>query len=70
MDEGRAIFDRLAGLANDLGLLAEEYDVERSRMVGNFPQAFSHVGLILTAMNLSDDPYSPALHRCQPIEVR
>ncbi len=39
-------------------------------MVGNFPQAFSHVGLILTAMNLSDDPYSPAAHRCAPVEVR
>jgi GH15 family glucan-1,4-alpha-glucosidase len=69
-DDGRAIFDRLAGLANDLGLLAEEYDVDLSRMVGNFPQAFSHVGLILTAMNLSDDPYSPAAHHCEPVEVR
>lgn len=70
VDEGRAIFERIAGLANDLGLLAEEYDVERSRMVGNFPQAFSHVGLILTAMNLIDDPYRPAAHRCAPVESR
>ena len=67
IDEGREIFDRIAGLTNDLGLLAEEYDVERSRMVGNFPQAFSHVGLILTAMNLSDDPFSPA---APPVRAR
>ena len=66
IDEARAIFDRLAGLANDLGLLAEEYDVERSRMLGNFPQAFSHVGLIVTAMNLAGGDHSPAVHRCQP----
>ena len=70
IDEGREIFDRIAGLTNDLGLLSEEYDVDRSRMVGNFPQAFSHVGLILTAMNLNDEPYSPAAHRCAPVEVR
>jgi GH15 family glucan-1,4-alpha-glucosidase len=69
VDDGREIFDRIAGLRNDLGLLSEEYDVERSRMVGNFPQAFSHVGLILTAMNLSDDPYSPAAHRSAPVDV-
>jgi GH15 family glucan-1,4-alpha-glucosidase len=68
-DEAREIFERLAGLANDLGLLAEEYDVERSRMVGNFPQAFSHVGLILTAMNLRDGPDSPARHRCVPVST-
>jgi len=65
--DARAMFERLAGLANDLGLLAEEYDVERSRMVGNFPQAFSHVGLILTAMNLADGATSPARHRCEPV---
>jgi GH15 family glucan-1,4-alpha-glucosidase len=65
--EARELFDRLAGLANDLGLLAEEYDVERSRMLGNFPQAFSHVGLILTAMNLAGGPESPAAHRCAPV---
>jgi GH15 family glucan-1,4-alpha-glucosidase len=69
-DEARQMFERLAGLTNDLGLLAEEYDVERSRMVGNFPQAFSHVGLILTAMNLADGPDSPARHRCAPVELK
>jgi GH15 family glucan-1,4-alpha-glucosidase len=69
-DEANEVFGRLAGLRNDLGLLAEEYDVERSRLVGNFPQAFSHVGLILTAMNLDDGAYAPAAHRCAPIAVR
>ena len=49
VDEARALFERLVGLANDLGLLAEEYDVARRRQVGNFPQAFSHLTLILAA---------------------
>jgi GH15 family glucan-1,4-alpha-glucosidase len=44
--EARALFERLIGLTNDLGLLAEEYDVRRQRQVGNFPQAFSHLTLI------------------------
>jgi GH15 family glucan-1,4-alpha-glucosidase len=44
-DDGRALFDRLLALRNDLGLLAEEYDVRAGRQVGNFPQAFSHVNL-------------------------
>jgi GH15 family glucan-1,4-alpha-glucosidase len=46
VDEARALFERLLGLTNDLGLLAEEYDVKRGRQVGNFPQAFSHLTLI------------------------
>jgi GH15 family glucan-1,4-alpha-glucosidase len=49
VEEARALFERLLGLANDLGLLAEEYDVARARQVGNFPQAFSHLTLILAA---------------------
>ncbi|MEZ5124237.1 MAG: glycoside hydrolase family 15 protein [Solirubrobacterales bacterium] len=48
-DEAAALFERLLGLANDVGLLAEEYDVARSRQVGNFPQAFSHLTLIMAA---------------------
>jgi len=44
--EARALFERLIALANDLGLLSEEYDVKRQRQVGNFPQAFSHLTLI------------------------
>ena len=43
-DEARALFERLLGLRNDVGLLAEEYDPRRGRLVGNFPQAFTHVG--------------------------
>ena len=53
-DEARALFDRLLALRNDLGLLAEEYDTRNGRMVGNFPQAFSHVALINSAKNLWD----------------
>jgi len=54
VDEARALFERLIGLANDLGLLAEEYDVGRQRQVGNFPQAFSHLTLILAARAIAD----------------
>jgi GH15 family glucan-1,4-alpha-glucosidase len=51
-DEGAALFTRLLALRNDLGLLAEEYDVSAKRLVGNFPQAFSHIALVTTAFNL------------------
>jgi GH15 family glucan-1,4-alpha-glucosidase len=53
VSEARQLFERLIGLANDLGLLAEEYDVARQRQVGNFPQAFSHLTLILAARAIS-----------------
>jgi GH15 family glucan-1,4-alpha-glucosidase len=53
VDEARVLFERLIGLANDLGLLAEEYDVTRRRQIGNFPQAFSHLTLILAARAIS-----------------
>ena len=49
VERARALFERLLGLSNDLGLLAEEYDVAHRRQVGNFPQAFSHLTLILAA---------------------
>jgi GH15 family glucan-1,4-alpha-glucosidase len=62
-DEARALFARLAGLANDVGLLAEEYDPRLGRQVGNFPQAFTHVGLVNTAMNLDRAGASPAEDR-------
>ncbi|RYD73208.1 MAG: glycoside hydrolase family 15 protein, partial [Verrucomicrobiaceae bacterium] len=51
--EARALFERLLAIRNDLGLLAEQYDSRAQRMLGNFPQAFSHVGLINTARSLS-----------------
>jgi GH15 family glucan-1,4-alpha-glucosidase len=51
-DEARAIFDRLIALCNDVGLLAEQYDVRARRQAGNFPQAFSHIALVTTAHNL------------------
>ena len=52
-DEANAIFERLIGLCNDVGLLSEEYDPRGKRQLGNFPQAFTHVFLINTAHNLS-----------------
>ena len=64
-EEAREMFDRLAGLANDVGLLAEEYDPGAGRLVGNFPQAFSHVGLVNTAMNLDRAAASPARDRAE-----
>ena len=51
--EARALFDELAGLANHVGLLAEEYDGVAQRMTGNFPQAFSHLALVEAAMTLA-----------------
>lgn len=61
-DDAKALFERLLALRNDVGLLSEEYDVERRRLCGNFPQAFSHVSLINTAINLLPDT-GPARHR-------
>jgi GH15 family glucan-1,4-alpha-glucosidase len=54
VEQARTLFERLVSLANDLGLLAEEYDVTRGRQVGNFPQAFSHLTLIEAARAISD----------------
>ena len=51
--EARALFERLIALRNDVGLLSEEYDPVQRRFLGNFPQAFSHVALVTTALNLS-----------------
>jgi GH15 family glucan-1,4-alpha-glucosidase len=51
--EAQTLFERLLGLRNDLGLLSEEYDARARRLVGNFPQAFSHVALVNTARNLT-----------------
>jgi GH15 family glucan-1,4-alpha-glucosidase len=51
----REVFDRLLGLRNDVGLLSEQYDPLERRLLGNFPQAFSHVGLVNTARILSEE---------------
>jgi len=53
IDDARRLFARLLSLRNDVGLLAEEYDTGARRLVGNFPQAFSHIALINTAHNLT-----------------
>jgi GH15 family glucan-1,4-alpha-glucosidase len=58
-DEATKLFERLLGLCNDVGLLSEEYNPQERRFVGNFPQAFSHIGLIATALNLSRTSSSP-----------
>jgi GH15 family glucan-1,4-alpha-glucosidase len=51
--EARQLFERLLARCNDVGLLSEEIDPVSGRMLGNFPQAYSHVGLINSALNLS-----------------
>jgi GH15 family glucan-1,4-alpha-glucosidase len=61
-DDARALFERLLAVSNDLGLLSEEYDPAEKRLLGNFPQAFTHVGLVNSAYNLS--------HHDGPINLR
>ena len=58
LDEAQALFDRLLGLRNDLGLLSEEYDPKTGLMLGNFPQAFTHLALVEAALTL-DERRSP-----------
>jgi GH15 family glucan-1,4-alpha-glucosidase len=53
VEDARRLFERLLELRNDVGLLAEEYDTQARRLVGNFPQAFSHIALVNTAHNLA-----------------
>jgi GH15 family glucan-1,4-alpha-glucosidase len=64
-DQASKLFDRLVALSNDVGLLSEEYDPRNGRLVGNFPQAFTHVALINSAYNLSRAE-RPAEQRAQP----
>jgi len=61
-DEARRLFERLLSLRNDVGLLAEQYDPRARRLLGNFPQALSHIALINSACNLSG-ALRPAEHR-------
>jgi len=56
--EARELLERLLELRNDVGLLSEEYDPASGRMLGNFPQAFTHVSLVNTAGNLSSATWS------------
>ena len=63
-DEARALFEQALSVGNDVGLLAEEYDPRARRMLGNFPQAFSHVGVINTARNLAR-AFGPAKMRAE-----
>jgi GH15 family glucan-1,4-alpha-glucosidase len=60
--DARRLFERLTALCNDVGLLAEEYDPNAQRLVGNFPQAFSHIALVNTAHNIA--------HVTKPCEQR
>ena len=62
-DDACALFERLMGLRNDLGLLSEEYDVNARRQVGNFPQAFSHIALVNAAFDLQSQ--ADTHHRAQ-----
>jgi len=62
MEDAWKLCERLIGLANDVGLMSEQYDVHAKRCVGNFPQAFSHVALINTARNLAN-AHGPARER-------
>ena len=66
LDEAIAMYERLLGLCNDVGLLAEEYDPAHKRLVGNFPQAFSHVALVNTGLNLMKHEQAMARATGQP----
>jgi GH15 family glucan-1,4-alpha-glucosidase len=63
--EARTLFERLLSLRNDVGLLAEQYDPRRKRLVGNFPQALSHLALVNTALLLSNDERQREIHSSQ-----
>ncbi len=66
LDKAQVLLDRVVGIANDVGLLAEEYDSEARRQTGNFPQALTHIALINTAQNLSaarKESEKPAVQR-------
>ena len=63
MEDARTLFERLLGLCNDVGLLSEEYDPAEKRQLGNFPQAFSHLALVISAYNLSLPEDKPSRRR-------
>src|SRR3546814_1105754 len=68
VEEATELFERLLSLRNDLGLLAEQYDPRSRRQLGNFPQAFSHVGIVNTAHNLisAEGPAAQRADRAKP----
>lgn len=53
IEEARMLFEKLLAIANDVGLLSEEYDTSSKSLTGNFPQAFSHIALVRAAIRLS-----------------
>jgi GH15 family glucan-1,4-alpha-glucosidase len=61
--EARTLFERLRGLQNDVGIFSEEYDTQAKRLIGNFPQAFSHLAFIVSASHLSAAQPSPLASR-------
>ncbi len=63
VEDARALFDRLLAIQNDVGLLSEEYDPHAARQVGNFPQAYSHLALIETALTLDGVSIVEAQHQ-------
>jgi GH15 family glucan-1,4-alpha-glucosidase len=69
-DDAVKIFERLLNVRNDVGLLSEEYDPDARRLLGNFPQAFTHVGLVNTAFNLSRGARNPAVGDGPPARSR
>jgi GH15 family glucan-1,4-alpha-glucosidase len=64
-EDASRLFEKLLALRNDVGLLSEEYDPASGRLLGNFPQAFSHLALVNTAYNLTASPERPARHRTE-----
>ena len=64
------MFERLLEIRNDVGLLSEEYDPVAKRQLGNFPQAFSHVGLVNTAFNLTGRSKGPAANPSAAVDSR
>jgi GH15 family glucan-1,4-alpha-glucosidase len=68
LDEAEALFQKLLDLRNGVGLLAEEWDPESQRQLGNFPQAFTHVALINTAFNLNEQEERTPMQQRTPEE--
>ncbi len=68
-DDARRLFERLLGIRNDVGLLAEEYEPAAGRFVGNFPQAFTHVALVNTATNLAPALTGTTDHRTEVLDA-